>query len=203
MQEYASPSLLHRPSHLTIHFNSPRRRPLKFDTSAFDILQNKWRQKDAQLEEDLKPKIPPLPKSLPPSDDATVQRLLEKRGPIAKFAREAVEDKDIVRLRPGQWLNDEIINFYGAMILGRAEASKENVPKVNGRVAGGTPKRGTPLNAHYFSSFFWSKMTKDGYDKGRLAKWTKKVYSNRWNLLWCLPPMFRLTYFQRMSFSSL
>lgn len=154
----------------------PRREPFSFNTAALDNIYKRWRQKDVQLEESLKPKLPPLPKSLPPSDEATVQRLLEKRGPIAKFARETVEDKDIARLRPGQWLNDEIINFYGAMILARSEGSKENVPQVNGKVAGGAMKRrGAPLNIHYFSSFFWAKLTGDGYDKGRLAKWTKKV----------------------------
>lgn len=46
----------------------------------------------------------------------------------------------------------------------RAEASKENV--------GG---RGRILNVHYFSTFFWSKLKTSGYEKGRLAKWTKAV----------------------------
>jgi sentrin-specific protease 1 len=151
-----------------------RRKPLKFDTSALDILQRKWRDKDSLLEEDLKPKVPPLPRKLPPSDEDSVTALLEKRGTITKYARESVEDKDIIRLRPGQWLNDEIVNFYGAMLLGRSEASKENVP--NGAAPQGNPKgRGKPLNVHYFSSFFWSKLTGEGYEKGRLAKWTKKV----------------------------
>jgi sentrin-specific protease 1 len=151
-----------------------RRKPLKFDTSALDVLQRKWRDKDSLLEEDLKPKVPSLPRKLPPPDENLVTTLLEKRGIIAKYARESVEDKDIIRLRPGQWLNDEIINFYGAMLLGRSEASKENVP--NGTALPANSKgRGKPLNVHYFSSFFWSKLTGEGYDKGRLAKWTKKV----------------------------
>ena len=62
-----------------------------------------------------------------------------------------------------EWLNDEIINFYGQLIMARsmeAEATKENKSKV--------------LNAHVFNTFFWPKM-KSGYEKGRLAKWTKKV----------------------------
>lgn len=66
-----------------------------------------------------------------------------------------------MRLRPGQWLNDEVINFYGEMLMARAEESKEN------------SKQGI-LNAHYFSTFFWSTLTQKGYEKGRLAKWTKK-----------------------------
>lgn len=91
--------------------------------------------------------------------------LLSKRGVVSKCLREQVTDQDLRRLNPHQWLNDEIINFYGQLILARSEESKEN-PGFNGR---------KPLNVHYFSTFFWSKLEKDGYEKGRLAKWTKKV----------------------------
>lgn len=87
-------------------------------------------------------------------------------GVIATFAKQQVLDKDIRRLKPGQWLNDEIINFYGAMLLDRAEG----VGKENGKAKG--PK---PLDAYYFPTFFWSKLEREGYEKGRLAKWTKKV----------------------------
>ncbi|KAH9937461.1 uncharacterized protein B0H18DRAFT_198884 [Fomitopsis serialis] len=106
-----------------------------------------------------------LPASLPAPDDALVDDLLSRRGVVSKCAREQVSDKDLARLRPGQWLNDEIINFYGQLIMTRAEASKEN-PGMNAQ------RR--CLNVHYFSSFFWSKLEKDGYEKARLAKWTKK-----------------------------
>ena len=92
---------------------------------------------------------------------------------MAKYAREQVSDTDLSRLRPGQWLNDEVINFYGAMILGRAEAASKGKEKENER---GEGKR--PLNIHYFNSFFWSKLVNEGYEKGRLARWTKKVGSS-------------------------
>ena len=124
------------------------------------------RRRDLDIEERLRPKlIPPTP--LPPEDDARVDVLLRKRGIVAKFAREQVSDNDLCRLRPSQWLNDEIINFYGAMILARSEECKENPPKtrIKGRKV---------LNVHYFSTFFWPKL-KEGYEKGRLAKWTKKA----------------------------
>jgi sentrin-specific protease 1 len=113
-----------------------------------------------------------LPAALPPDADAEVSALLQRRGVIAKFARETVTDQDIARLRPAQWLNDEIINFYGALILARAEGAKEN--QGEGRPAK-PGARGKPLNAYYFSSFFWEKLIKDGYEAGRLGKWTKKV----------------------------
>ena len=125
--------------------------------------------KDEEIEERLRPKRKPLPSSLPPEEDAEVDALFRKRGVIAKCPPEQVSHEDIARLRPCQWLNDEVINFYGRMILSRAEESKEN-PASDG---GGGHKG--PLNAHYFSSFFWSKLQGQGYEKGRLAKWTKKV----------------------------
>jgi sentrin-specific protease 1 len=93
---------------------------------------------------------------------------LAEKGIVSRFAREQVTDKDLSRLRPRQWLNDEIVNFYGQLILSRSDACREN-PGVNG--AG----KNKPLNVHYFSTFFWSKLKGEGYEKGRLAKWTKKA----------------------------
>jgi sentrin-specific protease 1 len=90
---------------------------------------------------------------------------MKKRGVISKFAREQVSDKDLSRLLPSQWLNDELINFYGAMLLARSEKAKENAK--NGK--------STLPDVHYFSTFFWQKLTTDGYEAGRLAKWTKKA----------------------------
>ncbi len=77
---------------------------------------------------------------------------------------------DIRRLMPGEWLNDELINFYGAMILARSEACQGNSVQVN--------CKGTTtglLSVHYFSTFFWAKLCSEGYEQGRLAKWTKRV----------------------------
>ncbi|KAL0579803.1 hypothetical protein V5O48_002214 [Marasmius crinis-equi] len=140
--------------------------PLPFNPS-LEQLRVRERTKDGEIEQRLRPKRAPLPKSLSPEDDAQVNGFFKKRGVISKFAREQVSDQDIVRLRPGSWLNDEIINFYGAMILGRSENCQKEKENKGGN--------GKPLNAHYFSTFFWSKLEKEGYDKGRLAKWTKKM----------------------------
>jgi sentrin-specific protease 1 len=106
---------------------------------------------------------------LPPEDEAKVTTLLHKQGVVSRISREQVTEQDLIRLRPRQWLNDEIINFYGALISARSEECKENPGN------GSTGGRGKPLNVHYFSTFFWSKLRKEGYDRGRLAKWTKKV----------------------------
>ena len=128
------------------------------------------KQAAADLELERRLRRPQLPATLPPEDEANVDALFSKRGVIAKCVREQVTDKDIGRLRPRQWLNDEIINFYGQLIQLRSDECKENL-RVNGRAKG--KKR--PLNVHYFSTFFWSKLLNNGYEKGRMSKWTKKV----------------------------
>ncbi|KAF4572677.1 Smt3-specific protease [Pleurotus pulmonarius] len=142
-------------------FNSPK--PPKPFIPTWEQMQLRNRTRDQEIEDRLRPKRAPLPTQLPPADDAKVTGILQKRGAVFKFAREQVSSEDIARLRPCQWLNDEIINFYGSMILARSESSKEN--------PGG--KASKPLKVHYFSTFFWPKVL-DGYDKSRLAKWTKK-----------------------------
>jgi len=105
---------------------------------------------------------------------------------ISKTGREQVADKDITRLRPNQWLNDEIINFYGQLILSRSGSQKGGSTSspagghINGLINGikgkakAVEKKPLP-DAHYFNTFFWPKLIREGYDKGRLAKWTKKV----------------------------
>ena len=123
------------------------------------------RIKDAAIEARLRG----FPDNLPPKEEKEVDAILRKRGVVAKFAREQVSDVDVARLSPGQWLNDEIINFYGSMILARSEANKENAQVVSNGCGNGS------LDVHYFSTFFWAKLCKDGYELGRLAKWTKKA----------------------------
>lgn len=140
-----------------------RPQPPKPFQPSLEQLKLSHRLRDQDIEQLLRPKPLP-PKPLSPHEDAQVDVILKKRGVVSKYAREQVNDQDLSRLRPSQWLNDELINFYGAMILGRSEDCKENPPK----------KGSNLMNVYYFSTFFWAKL-KEGYEKGRLAKWTKKV----------------------------
>lgn len=114
---------------------------------------------------------------------------LGNRAFLAKAAREQVSSQDLTRLRPGQWLNDEIINFYGAMISERAAKFEEDMLKekskgINGSIKGKDKSRppfpgmegvGDPWKVHVFSTYFLSKLQDMGYEKARLNKWTKKV----------------------------
>lgn len=119
---------------------------------------------------------------------------------LSKAGKEQVASSDLQRLKPRQWLNDEVINFFGAMIMERSDSSGPSSsatvngngkPLMNGN---GKPMNGNgvkngrkgkakaePLKAHVFSTFFFSKLQDSGYDKGRLNKWTKKV-SNAFGL---------------------
>ncbi|KAG2075207.1 cysteine proteinase [Suillus decipiens] len=134
--------------------------PPKPFSPSHDRLRLSARHRDEAIEKRLRPK---LPKVLPPDADTQVNTLLCKKGVISKVARESVNDRDLSRLLPSQWLNDEIMNFYGAMILTRSESNRDP-----------TAKRKI-LDVHYFSTFFWPKLKNEGYEQGRLAKWTKKI----------------------------
>ncbi|KAF9381077.1 SUMO1 sentrin specific peptidase 1 [Mortierella sp. AD011] len=76
-------------------------------------------------------------------------------GEVAEGFNVSILKKDIHTLRPGQWLNDEVINFYGNLIMSRSKDST-TLPKV-----------------HIFSTFFYKTLSENGYDKVR--RWTKKV----------------------------
>jgi sentrin-specific protease 1 len=135
---------------------------------SFEQLRIARRDRDAEINSRLRG--PPLPEFLTPEGDVEVSRVLKKRGVIAKVARLQVTDADVCRLKPGTWLNDEIVNFYGQLILERSEAHPNKVVKNGAR-----SEKNMILNVHYFNSFFFEKLSQEGYEKARLAKWTKKV----------------------------
>ena len=67
----------------------------------------------------------------------------------------AITGKDIQTLADGAWLNDEVINFYVSLIAERSKNSCD-LPKV-----------------HSFSSFFYTQLSKKGYDGVR--RWAKRA----------------------------
>ncbi|KAG0263783.1 SUMO1 sentrin specific peptidase 1 [Actinomortierella ambigua] len=83
------------------------------------------------------------------------QALSDGYGPVVEGFNVTITKNDIRTLRPGEWLNDEVINFYGNLIMARSNASSA-LPKV-----------------HVFSTFFYKTLSENGYDKVR--RWTKKT----------------------------
>lgn len=90
------------------------------------------------------------------------------RGVISKCGALQIEHKDMTRLAPDKWLNDEIVNFYGQLMMNRAEVIKKKA---------GTNGKKKPLEIYYFNTFFWQKISKQTYEESRLDRWTKKVCS--------------------------
>ena len=156
--------------HLVSYANQCSPKPPPPFIPSFEQLRIAQRDKDAEINSRIRG--PPLPRFLSPEDDAEVSRLLGKRGVIAKVASLQVSDADLSRLRPGTWLNDEIINFYGQLILERSTSHPRNTSVKNGATRS---EKSPVLNVHYFNSFFFEKLVREGYQKARLAKWTKKV----------------------------
>ena len=89
--------------------------------------------------------------------EATEEVLCEKFGILMTRAK-------FKCLRPATWLNDEVINFYGAM-LGRRD---RDLCAIEG--AGRKP-------SHFFNSFFMEKLlvTDKGYKFDNVRRWTKSL----------------------------
>jgi hypothetical protein len=173
---------------LTHAVRSPKKDP--FDLKTFEAFLEQDREAEAKIQENLRrvalPKVAAVPKI---SDEMrqTVSRCTDfitltaglsihcisnhqitaalKNGRfISKCVREQVESKDLRLLNPGQWLNDEVINFYMAMLQERAD---NDLIEVDG-------KKKKRRDIHCFNSFFYGKLEHD-YAKSRIGRWTKKV----------------------------
>jgi hypothetical protein len=110
-------------------------------------------------------KAKPVHRKLSPEDEYFVEAALKQHDFSAKVAREHVGAEDIRRLKPRGWVNDEIVNFYGALIMARAERHRHQAGKAMNP------------DVYIFSSFFWAKLNGEGYKKAGLDRWTRRVSS--------------------------
>jgi len=142
-------------------------------------------RKDQKIEDRIRPKKRPLPSELPPAASAEVDKLMKMSNPavpVSKCSREQVYAKDIARLKPRTWLNDELVNFYGALIMERAEKAEASNNGVNGVKVNGLHGKFSAVNGlgpkllkvHFFNTFFYPKVV-EGYEKSKLSRWTKKI----------------------------
>lgn len=89
-----------------------------------------------------------------------------------------ITDEDLMRLRPGVWLNDEIVNAYLELVGKRMEefrGEEKGGARKNGRKAGKLPK------IKIMNSFFYSKLVSfsraqqcSEYDYTRVRRWTRR-----------------------------
>ncbi|KAI9220360.1 hypothetical protein BC828DRAFT_348397 [Blastocladiella britannica] len=100
--------------------------------------------------------------------------------------------KDLATVAPAEWLNDEIINYYGLLVMARAKTAL--AAATTAAAAGAAPGGGAALRVHYFNSFFFSKLRDIGYSSVR--RWSKKfdvfddldmlVFPVHWGAHWTL-----------------
>lgn len=137
-----------------------------------------------------------LPDTLGPEREEAATCVFSKRGVVSEITGAGVSDTDVQKLRPKQWLNDEVINFYGALILNRAnEAEKKRMeamaalkdapaePRISHKAIGKGDKSqckrpyDESLDAfwrvHFFSSFFWTNLKNKGFDG--VKRWTRRI----------------------------
>jgi len=80
----------------------------------------------------------------------------------------SVDTKAIRRLKPGTWLDDSVVAFYGTLLTNRSEEAEKK---------GEFGEREERLKKVWcFNSFFWTMYNENGYK--RVKKWTKKVRRN-------------------------
>ncbi|KAI8975734.1 hypothetical protein BDF20DRAFT_914598 [Mycotypha africana] len=103
-----------------------------------------------------KPKVPAVI-PLTEEENLIVDKLFKggQSGIIAEMRTARVTFKDIYKLYPETWLNDEIINFYFELLADRS-GKTDNIPAI-----------------HCFNTFFYSTLRDSGYQKVR--RWTKRV----------------------------
>ncbi|KAJ1643703.1 hypothetical protein LPJ64_004554 [Coemansia asiatica] len=92
--------------------------------------------------------------SLPADADSVISSAF-KAGFSREINNTPVTAQDIVTLKPGTWLNDEVINYYMQLIISRAEKTS-GLPRV-----------------HAFNTFFFSTLRDSGYM--RVRRWTRKT----------------------------
>jgi sentrin-specific protease 1 len=88
----------------------------------------------------------------------THEAILQAKGQVQAPAQCAVSRAKILCLRPGEWLNDEVVNFFMGLLQARADAA-----------AG-------PLRCHFFTSQWYAKLTEAcTFQFARVKRWTKNV----------------------------
>lgn len=113
----------------------------------------------------------PLPRSLTGDREELVRQTYRKEGKIAQVVGAAVQNRDIIKLKPGVWLNDEVINFYMKLILKRSDEAITK--RANARAA----KKRIALNEY--------TQPEDKIADQALVKELNKIWNGIWNCWTC------------------
>ncbi|KAK4693125.1 hypothetical protein P7C70_g8988, partial [Phenoliferia sp. Uapishka_3] len=106
-----------------------------------------------------------LPSQLSPEHRQLAAAIFrEHRTVISSMPGATAGTKDIKRLRPKEWFNDEIITFYSVMINARNKAVHAGASGLD---------QNDFVKAWCFNSFFYSHLHKNGYTG--VKRWSKNV----------------------------
>ncbi|KAL7420314.1 hypothetical protein Q5752_005283 [Cryptotrichosporon argae] len=137
---------------------TPRVRPpavLREPSEYIARLKLEDERKDREIAARIKKDVDVIPSALSPEQAAKVDAAFADRSFRRAVGNADVQHKSLQRLKPGQWLDDEIINFYGQMVSERAKVNGDKVV--------------------YFNTFFYEKLSSQGYAESKLARWTKRM----------------------------
>ena len=130
-------------------------------SSVHDII-DKFKKTDlaeeAKIQERLRPSVP---KRMSAKRKAKVTSYAKDRSAVFTCGTQEVRNDSLNRLVGPQWLDDEVINFYGVMLQQRSDAAVKAGDKAF-------------KNIYYLNSFFYQKLSEQGYEKAKLARWTKR-----------------------------
>ena len=105
------------------------------------------------------------------SEQKLIKKILNNPSPnivIATHNKSSLylKQKDLKILLNNKWLNDEIINFYFALLMDKIINNKSKSNRIL-----------------FLNSFFYTKLTENGYNYNNVRRWTKKIEKknrNKW-----------------------
>ncbi|KAJ1738249.1 SUMO1 sentrin specific peptidase 1 [Coemansia sp. RSA 989] len=122
----------------------------RISTPAYDRLVGQGASFDARIAKARQEREFTLPADAP----AVLKKALAPEF-TAELNNVPVTAHDISTLGDGQWLNDEVINFYMQLIIDRSQKTPV-LPRV-----------------HAFNTFFYSTLSEKGY--ARVRRWTRRI----------------------------
>lgn len=84
-----------------------------------------------------------------------------------------IKTEDLKRLRPGQWLNDEVINYRPFDC--RSHCPRRILPLETEMELMNERARQTGVKIHCFSSIFYAFLSEKGFSYNRVQRWTRRI----------------------------
>lgn len=131
--------------------------------------ETKKRKEEERRKEEAEKAARSLLRPLTDEENDMVQKALWGPGPLdeklATSSTDSVLRQSMHTLRPGEWLNDEVIHYFFHVLAKRDEA-----------LSAANPQR---KRSHFFMSFFFTKLFDEGctnkYTYNNVKRWSRKV----------------------------